>query len=86
MDVPTVYGDVELTIPSGTQNGQQFRLKGKGVKDLRSSSQGDELVEIKVDIPKKLSSEEKELYEKLRKLSSKGGKESVFEKFKRAFK
>ena len=86
VDVPTVYGDVELTIPSGTQNGQQFRLKGKGVKDLRSSSQGDELVEIKVDIPKKLSSEEKELYEKLRKLSSKGGKESVFEKFKRAFK
>ena len=37
VDVPTVYGDVELTIPSGTQNGQQFRLKGKGVKDLRGS-------------------------------------------------
>ena len=76
VDVPTVYGDVELTIPSGTQNGQQFRLKGKGVKDLRGSGQGDQLVEVKIEIPKKLSGEEKEMYEKLRKLQAKGGKES----------
>ncbi|MBS5001736.1 molecular chaperone DnaJ [Holdemania filiformis] len=86
VDVPTVYGDVELTIPSGTQNGQQFRLKGKGVKDLRGSGQGDQLVEVKIEIPKKLSGEEKEMYEKLRKLQAKGGKESVFDKFKKAFK
>ena len=68
------------------QNGQQFRLKGKGVKDLRGSGQGDQLVEVKIEIPKKLSGEEKEMYEKLRKLQAKGGKESVFDKFKKAFK
>ncbi|MCB6289048.1 HSP40/DnaJ peptide-binding protein, partial [[Clostridium] scindens] len=42
VDVPTVYGDVELTIPAGTQFGQQFRLKGKGVKSASSrGNQGD---------------------------------------------
>lgn len=86
IDVPTVYGDVELTIPAGTQNDQQFRLRGKGVKDLHTSAQGDQLVEVKVEIPKKLSGEEKELFEKLKKIQAKGGKESVFDKFKRAFK
>ena len=64
----------------------RFRLKGKGVKDLRGSGQGDQLVEVKIEIPKKLSGEEKEMYEKLRKLQAKGGKESVFDKFKKAFK
>ena len=86
VDVPTVYGDVELTIPAGTQHGQQFRLKGKGVKDLRGSGQGDQLVEVKIEVPKKLNFEEKELYEKLRKIQSRSGKESVFDKFKKAFK
>ena len=83
VDVPTVYGDVELTIPSGTQNGTQFRLKGKGLKDLRSDVNGDQFVEVKIDIPTKLSREEKEMYEKLRKLSS---QKSVFDKFKDSFK
>lgn len=83
VDVPTVYGDVELTIPSGTQTGTQFRLKGKGLKDLRSDAQGDQFVEVKIDIPTKLTREEKEFYEKLRKLSS---QQSVFKKFKDSFK
>ena len=82
IDVPTVYGDVELTIPAGTQYGQQFRLKGKGVKSPRGS-QGDQYVEITVEIPKKLSREEKELYEKIR---NRKDHESPFEKFKNAFK
>lgn len=86
IDVPTVYGDVELNIPAGTQSGTQFRLRGKGVKDLRSSDQGDEYVQVNVEIPKKLSREEKELYEKLRSASRKNDKESVFDKFKKAFK
>ena len=82
LDVPTVYGDVELTIPAGTQYGQQLRIKGKGVKSPRGG-QGDELVEILVEVPKKLSREEKELYEKIR---MKRDHESPFEKFKKAFK
>ena len=81
IDVPTVHGDVELTIPAGTQPNQQLRLKGYGVKDLRTGSMGDQYVEVEIEIPKKLSREEKELYEKLATR-----KESVFEKFKKNFK
>ena len=83
VDVPTAYGDVELKIPAGTQPGQQLRIKGYGIKDLRTKNLGDQYVEIQVEIPKKLSREEKELYEKL---SVNRKKESVFEKFKKSFK
>lgn len=83
VDVPTVYGDVELTIPAGTQHGTQFRLRGKGVKAARGTGQGDQYVEVKVEIPTKLSREERDIYEKL-KNSKKS--ESPFEKFKKAFK
>lgn len=83
VDVPTCHGDVELSIPAGTQPGQHLRLKGYGVKDVRGSSVGDQYVEIEITIPKKLSKTEKELYEKLH---LEDGKESVFEKFKKAFK
>lgn len=81
IDVPTVYGDVELNIPAATQHGQLFRLKGKGVKT--SKNFGDQYVEVKVEIPSKLSREEKELFEKLRNTQKNG---SVFDKFKKAFK
>ncbi|MDF9823659.1 molecular chaperone DnaJ [Breznakia sp. PF5-3] len=82
LDIPTVYGDVSLKIPAGTQNGTKFRLKGKGVKSTRGH-QGDQYVEVKVEIPKKLSKQEKELYAKLRDASK---NDSPFEKFKKAFK
>ncbi|MDO5440655.1 MAG: molecular chaperone DnaJ [Erysipelotrichaceae bacterium] len=81
IDVPTCHGDVELVIPPGSQPGQKLRLKGYGVPSIRTSTRGDQYVELKVEIPTKLSREEKELYEKL---SNK--KESVFEKFKKQFK
>ena len=84
VDVPTVYGDVELTIPAGTQFGQQFRLKGKGVKSASSrGGQGDQYVEVKVEVPTKITRDEKELYEKIR---NKKSHESPFDKFKKAFK
>ncbi len=82
VDVPTAYGDVELTIPAGTQPGQQMRIKGYGIKDLRTKNVGDQYVEVQIEIPKKLSREEKELYEKLADRK----KESVFDKFKKSFK
>lgn len=82
VDVPTAYGDVEMKIPAGTQPGQQLRLKGYGVKDLRTKNTGDQYVEVQVEIPKKLTKEEKDLYEKL----AKGKKNTVFDKFKKSFK
>ena len=84
VDVPTVNGDVELTVPAGTQPGQRLRIKGYGVKDLRTGLKGDQYVEINVTIPKKLSKEEKELYMQLANKSDK--KESVFDRFKKNFK
>ena len=83
VDVPTVSGDVALTIPSGTQPNTKFRLKGKGVKDLRSNHYGDQFVEVKVEVPKKLNKSEKEAFESIRKSDS---SDSPFKRFKNAFK
>ncbi|QIK70261.1 molecular chaperone DnaJ [Erysipelothrix sp. HDW6C] len=82
IDVPTVHGDVTLTIPAGTQPNTKFRLREKGVKDLRSGRMGDQYVEVKLEVPTKISREQREIYETLRE--TKG--ESVFDRFKKAFK
>ena len=50
IDVPTVYGTVEMEIPSGTQSGQIFKLRGKGVKDMRSIINSDQYVKVDVQI------------------------------------
>lgn len=63
--VPTLYGDESLTIPEGTQSGEVFRIKGKGMKDLRSNSKGDMYVRIIAEIPKSISREQKKLLDEL---------------------
>ena len=67
--VATVDGDVELTIPAGTQTGKVFRLRGRGFPRLRSdgsnSGRGDQLVHINVQVPMHLTDEQRELFEKL---------------------
>lgn len=65
VDVATVDGKVEVKIPSGTQPSDQLRLKGKGVPK-RGFGRGDHIVTVVVEIPKKLSRKEKELWEELR--------------------
>jgi len=65
MTVPTLNGDNKMKIPSGTQSGKVFRLKGKGIPHLNSRGSGDELVQVTVWTPEKLSSEDKELLNKL---------------------
>ncbi|HYC80031.1 MAG TPA: molecular chaperone DnaJ [Candidatus Binatia bacterium] len=65
VDVKTLDGEVNLKIPSGTQSGKVFRLKGKGVPIVNSSSRGDHYVTIHVVTPTKLSKKEKELFKKL---------------------
>ena len=61
MDVPTLNGKANLKIPAGTQSGQRFKLAGKGVKSVRSSHVGDMIVEVHIETPVKLTSEQKEL-------------------------
>lgn len=82
IDIPTVHGDVELKIPAGTQYGQKFRLKGKGVAPIKGSH-GDQIVSVTVEVPSKLSKKEEELFNNLRKETKNN---SPFDKFKKAFK
>ena len=82
--VPTVYGDCELEVPSGTQPNAVLRLKGKGVKDVRQEKYGDEFIHMDIKTPTKLSKEQKELLFRFKAVS--GSSESLFDKFKKAFK
>ena len=86
IEVPTIYEPEKLRIPAGTQTGTKFRLRGKGTKNPKSpgSGKGDQYVIIRVETPTNLSSEEKELFEKLAKLQ-KQEKKSPWEKFKSLF-
>ena len=58
LKVPTLEGAATIKLPEGTQNGMIFRLRGKGVKALRSSDVGDMLVEVEVEIPSRLTKEQ----------------------------
>lgn len=62
----TVYGKLILKIPSGTQSGEIFRIRGKGIPDIGGKGVGNHLVKIIVRIPKKLSREQKNIIEELR--------------------
>jgi molecular chaperone DnaJ len=70
IEVPTIYGNkVKMKLPPGTENGQVFRLKGNGIPYLGSYGKGDQLVKINIQVPKKLSSRQKELLKEFAKLS-----------------
>jgi len=64
VQVPTLYGDVKMKIPSGIQSGSKLRLKKKGIKNAKGQM-GDEYVKIRVTVPKKLSKQQKKLLEEL---------------------
>ena len=85
IEVPTVYGNDTLKVPAGTQSHTKFRLRGKGAKNLRSKINGDQIVTVKIDIPTSLSSEQKNIFEQLRKAEGEEG-ESAWGKFKKKFK
>jgi molecular chaperone DnaJ len=72
IDVPTLSGNLKLKIPSGTQPGHAFRLKGKGFPNLRGSGSGDQLCRIIIEVPTKLSSKQKELLQEFERLSGDG--------------
>ncbi|SDP16452.1 molecular chaperone DnaJ [Streptococcus equinus] len=89
VEVPTVHGDVEMTIPAGTQTGKTFRLRGKGAPKLRGGGQGDQHVTVNIVTPTKLNDDQ---VEALRKFAAAGGdkvgnpkKKGFFNKVKDAF-
>ena len=65
IQVETLEGKVTLTIPAGVQSGAKFRMKGKGVKNIKGYGKGDQYVTIKVVTPKNLTTEQRDLVEKL---------------------
>lgn len=72
IEVPTIDGKASMKIPPGTQNGQVFRLKGKGLPPLGGGKRGDQFVEVQVDIPGDIDGETEEIIRKLdEKLSGK---------------
>lgn len=64
--VPSLYGEEELILPPGTQSGERFVLRGKGLPKLNSTRKGDEIVRVFVVTPKDLSEEEKRIFQELR--------------------
>lgn len=66
--VPLVSGSVRLSVPSGSQSGQRFRLKGRGL-GVKGAEAGDLLVELQIVVPRVLSEKERELMEKLAAVS-----------------
>lgn len=68
ISVPTLEGNVEMTIPPGTSSGQKLRLRGKGLG--RGANKGDQFVRVMIKVPKELSEEEKDLWKQLAEVSS----------------
>jgi DnaJ-class molecular chaperone len=69
IEVPTIEGKAEMTVPAGAQSGQRMRLRGQGL-NKRRGGRGDEYVRLKIVAPKETSDEERRLYEELKRVSS----------------
>ncbi len=88
IEVPSLTGMQELKIPAGSQSGDVFRIKGKGLPDIRTRRSGDELVQIMVEIPKRLSGQQEELLRKFAETEDKNvlpKSKGFFEKLKQYF-
>ncbi len=73
IEVPTLSGKAEIELPEGTQHGKTFRLRGKGIKGLRSSYPGDLYAHVSVETPVKLSEHQRKLLKELDESLKKGG-------------
>lgn len=70
VEVPTLDGKVKLSVPAGTQNGKRLRIKGKGMKSVRSSLVGDLYCHVVVETPVNLTERQKELLQEFENLTS----------------
>ena len=88
IEAPTLEGKIKMKVPAGTQSGSIFRLRGKGIVDLRGRGRGDQLVRIVVETPTDLGAKQKELLEEFARLN--GGEvhpisKGFFDKVKELF-
>ena len=87
--VPTLEGEAQLKIPAGTQSATAFKLRGKGMPVLNSSSRGDLIVRVLVEVPSKLNSEQRTKLEEFAALMGEDNSplhKSFFEKAKEFFR
>jgi molecular chaperone DnaJ len=73
IEVPTLGGKVSFTVPDGTQSGKVFRLRGKGVKGVRSGMAGDLFCHVVVETPVRLTERQKEMLREFENSMSEGG-------------
>lgn len=88
IEVPTLDGPATLKIPAGTPSGKVFRIRNRGIQVLGTNRRGDQHVRVAIEVPKKISDEEKSLLEKLRILEEerkKEGDKGFFDRVKGMF-
>ena len=85
IEIPTIDGGkAKIKIPDGTQNGKQFRLKGKGMPYMRGSGNGDLYVQVNTEVPISLNKAQKELLEKFREIENEKSNPSIKKFFQKA--
>jgi molecular chaperone DnaJ len=88
LEIPTLQGKQELQIGAGTQSGEVFRLRGRGLPDPRGSGTGDLLVQTFIEVPKKLGADQEKILRELAELEKTNvspHRKSFFEKIKTYF-
>ncbi len=88
VSVPTLDGKVSMKIPAATQSGKMFRLKEKGMPEVRGGMRGDLFAKVFIDVPKKLTSQQRKLLEEFAKLSDENVdlNDTFADKIKKVFK
>jgi molecular chaperone DnaJ len=89
IEVPTLAGKESLAVPAGSQHGDALRLKGRGLPDPRSGRKGDQLIQLLVEVPRKLTARQKELLKEFGAADQGDAlpaQKSFFEKLKKYFK
>ena len=87
-EIPLLDGKYKLEIPAGTQPGDVIKLRGKGMPHYQTQRKGDLLVEVQVEVPRKLSARQRELVRELAEIEHKNvspHQKSFFEKLKELF-
>ena len=89
LQVPTIDGKVEYTIPEGTQTGTVFRLRGKGIQNVNGRGRGDQFVRVNIEVPTRLTEHQKKLlreFESCTTDENQAQRKSFWDKVKHAFK
>jgi molecular chaperone DnaJ len=78
INVPTTFGKASMTIPAGTQSGQKFRLRGKGIPHMGGVGRGDQFVTVKIVTPKYVDTQTSELFREIARLNPTDPRENLY--------